>query len=596
MSDNKKERYEDSDLYRIRHSAAHVMAQAVVEKFPEAKYTIGPPVEDGFYYDFDLPRSLTPDDLEVIEKRMRQIIAGGFPFEKKVLSADEARDVFKDQPYKLELIDGLEQGGYDEYGEPLEEIPEISIYMHDTFVDLCRGPHVERTNQINPSAVKLLNVAGAYWRGDENRPMLQRIYGTAWRTADDLEKYLWKLEEAKKRDHRRLGRELDLFSVSEDVGPGLILWHPKGGMVRKLTEDYCRVEHENGGYEFVYSPHIGKGHLWEISGHLDWYKENMYSPLDIEGQKYYLKPMNCPFHIQIYKSRMRSYRDLPLRYAEWGTVYRYERSGVLHGLLRVRGFTQDDAHLFCRADQMPEEIDRVLQFSLNLLRAFGFKEFQAYLSTRNPNKSAGTPEQWEAPTEALRMALERAEVPYQIDEGEATFYGPKIDLKIKDALGREWQLSTIQFDFTLPERFDMTYIGDDGQEHRPYMVHRALLGSMERFMGVLIEHYGGAFPVWLAPVQAILIPIADRHLPYVHEVAEMLEAAGMRVEVDERSERMNAKIRDAQNQKIPYMLVVGDQEVEAGSIALRLRSGENPGPVSVEAFLDRYNHDRETGV
>jgi threonyl-tRNA synthetase len=595
MSENKQERYEDSDLYRIRHSAAHVMAQAVVEKFPEAKYTIGPPVEDGFYYDFDLPRSFTPDDLEVLEKRMRQIIAGSFPFEKKVLSADEARDVFKDQPYKLELIEGLEQGGYDEYGEPLEEKPEISIYTHDTFVDLCRGPHVERTNQINPSAVKLLNVAGAYWRGDENRPMLQRIYGTAWKTADDLEQYLWKLEEAKKRDHRRLGRELDLFSVSEDVGPGLILWHPKGGMVRKLTEDYCRAEHEKGGYEFVYSPHIGKGHLWETSGHLDWYEENMYSPLDIEGQKYYLKPMNCPFHVQIYKSRMRSYRDLPLRFAEWGTVYRYERSGVLHGLLRVRGFTQDDAHLFCRPDQMPEEIDRVLQFSLNLLRAFGFKEFQAYLSTRNPDKSAGTPEQWEAPTEALRMALERAEVPYQIDEGEATFYGPKIDLKVKDALGREWQLSTIQFDFTLPERFDMTYIGDDGQEHRPYMVHRALLGSMERFMGVLIEHYGGAFPVWLAPVQAVLIPIADRHLPYVYEVAEKLEAAGMRVEVDERSERMNAKIRDAQNQKIPYMLVVGDREVEAGTIALRLRSGENPGPVSVDAFLERYNNDMETG-
>jgi threonyl-tRNA synthetase len=595
MSENKQERYEDSDLYCIRHSAAHVMAQAVVEKFPEAKYTIGPPVEDGFYYDFDLPRSLTPDDLEVLEKRMRQIIAGSFPFEKRVLSADEARDVFKDQPYKLELIDGLEQGGYDEFGEPLEEIPEISIYTHDTFVDLCRGPHVERTNQINPSAVKLLNVAGAYWRGDENRPMLQRIYGTAWKKADDLEQYLWKLEEAKKRDHRRLGRELDLFSVSEDVGPGLILWHPKGGMVRKLTEDYCRAEHEKGGYEFVYSPHIGKGHLWETSGHLDWYEENMYSPLDIEGQMYYLKPMNCPFHVQIYKSRMRSYRDLPLRFAEWGTVYRYERSGVLHGLLRVRGFTQDDAHLFCRPDQMPEEIDRVLQFSLNLLRAFGFKEFQAYLSTRNPDKSAGTPEQWEAPTEALRMALERAEVPYQIDEGEATFYGPKIDLKIKDALGREWQLSTIQFDFTLPERFDMTYIGDDGQEHRPYMVHRALLGSMERFMGVLIEHYGGAFPVWLAPVQAVLIPIADRHLPYVYEVAEKLEAAGMRVEVDERSERMNAKIRDAQNQKIPYMLVVGDREVEAGTIALRLRSGENPGPVSLDAFLERYNNDMETG-
>jgi len=585
MAEQEKVKYEESEIYRIRHSAAHVMAQAVVEIFPEAKYTIGPPVEDGFYYDFDLPRPLTPEDLKVIEKRMRQIIAGHYPFEKKVLSAEEARQIFKDQPYKLELIDGLEQGGYDEYGNPLDVKPEISIYSHDKFVDLCRGPHVENTGQINPSAVKLLTVAGAYWRGDENRPMLQRIYGTAWKTSEELEQYLWRVEEAKKRDHRRLGRELDLFSVSEEVGAGLILWHPKGGMVRKLAEDYCRAEHERGGYEFVYSPHIGKAHLWETSGHLDWYQENMYAPLDIDGQQYYLKPMNCPFHVQIYKSRMRSYRDLPLRFAEWGTVYRYERSGVLHGLLRVRGFTQDDAHLFCRPDQMPEEIDRVLQFSLNILRAFGFSEFQAYLSTRNPEKAAGTPEQWEAPTKALRQALIRAEVPYQVDEGEATFYGPKIDIKVKDALGREWQLSTIQFDFTLPERFDLKYIGDDGQEHRPYMIHRALLGSMERFMGVLIEHHAGAFPVWLAPVQAVLIPIADRHLPYAREVATQLKAEGIRAEVDDRGERMNAKIRDAQKQKIPYMLVVGDREVENRQVALRKRSGEKPGPMAVEAFV-----------
>jgi len=585
MAEQEKVKYEESEIYRIRHSAAHVMAQAVVEIFPEAKYTIGPPVEDGFYYDFDLPRPLTPEDLKVIEKRMRQIIAGHYPFEKKVLSAEEARQIFKDQPYKLELIDGLEQGGYDEYGNPLDVKPEISIYSHDKFVDLCRGPHVENTGQINPSAVKLLTVAGAYWRGDENRPMLQRIYGTAWKTSEELEQYLWRVEEAKKRDHRRLGRELDLFSVSEEVGAGLILWHPKGGMVRKLAEDYCRAEHERGGYEFVYSPHIGKAHLWETSGHLDWYQENMYAPLDIDGQQYYLKPMNCPFHVQIYKSRMRSYRDLPLRFAEWGTVYRYERSGVLHGLLRVRGFTQDDAHLFCRPDQMPEEIDRVLQFSLNILRAFGFSEFQAYLSTRNPEKAAGTPEQWEAPTKALRQALIRAEVPYQVDEGEATFYGPKIDIKVKDALGREWQLSTIQFDFTLPERFDLKYIGDDGQEHRPYMIHRALLGSMERFMGVLIEHHAGAFPVWLAPVQAVLIPIADRHLPYAREVAAQLKAEGIRAEVDDRGERMNAKIRDAQKQKIPYMLVVGDREVENRQVALRKRSGEKPGPMAVEAFV-----------
>ncbi len=586
MSKEKQLRYEESDLFRIRHSAAHVMAQAVIEMFPEGKVAIGPPIEDGFYYDFDLPRALTPEDLEVLEVRMREIVAGEYEFEKQVLQADEARKIFADQPYKLELIDGLEQGGYDEYGEPLEEEPEISIYQQDQFIDLCRGPHVVDTGKINPDAVKLLNVAGAYWRGDEKRPMLQRIYGTAWESADELEQYLWKLEEARKRDHRRLGKDLDLFSVNEEVGPGLILWHPKGGMVRKLAEDYCREQHEIGGYDFVYSPHIGKAQLWETSGHLDWYQENMYSPLDIEGQEYYLKPMNCPFHVQIYKSSIRSYRDLPLRFAEWGTVYRYERSGVLHGLLRVRGFTQDDAHLFVQPDRMPEEIDRVLEFSLNILRAFGFNDFQAYLSTRNPEKAAGDPEQWEAPTEALRSALIRAEIAYRVDEGEATFYGPKIDLKVLDALGREWQLSTIQFDFTLPERFNLFFIGEDGQEHRPYMIHRALLGSMERFMGVLIEHFAGAFPIWLAPVQAVLIPIADRHFEYAKKVAELLGKDGMRVEVDERGERMNAKIRDAQNLKIPYMLVVGDREVEGESVSVRLRTEENLGAMSIQTFLD----------
>ena len=591
-----EENYKESELYRVRHSTAHIMAEAVVEMFPEAEIAIGPPIEDGFYYDFDLPRSLTPEDLEVIEVRMREIIAENHEFKKEVISASEARQIFKDQSYKLELIDGLEQGGFDEYGEPLDEQPEISTYTQDTFTDLCRGPHVENTGKINPDAIKLLQVAGAYWRGDENRPMLQRIYGTAWNSATELEEYLWKLEEARKRDHRRLGRELDLFSISEDVGPGLILWHPKGGMVRKITEDYCREEHEKGGYDFVYTPHIGKANLWETSGHLDWYQENMYSPIDIEGQQYFLKPMNCPFHVEIYKSQLRSYRDLPLRYAEWGTVYRYERSGVLHGLLRVRGFTQDDAHLFCRPDQMPQEIDRVLQFNLDLLRAFGFKDFQAYLATRNPEKSAGKPEDWEAPTEALIQALDRAEIPYQIDEGEAVFYGPKIDIKIKDALGREWQLSTIQFDFILPEHFDMTYVGEDGREHRPYMIHRALLGSMERFMGVLIEHYGGAFPVWLAPVQAAIIPIADRHMEYAHSLASQLKGAKLRVQVDDRGERMNAKIRDAQMQKIPYMLVIGDREVEAGTVAVRLRSGENLGAIAVDDFIARVDEDTKNHI
>ena len=591
-----EENYKESELYRVRHSTAHIMAEAVVEMFPEAEIAIGPPIEDGFYYDFDLPRSLTPEDLEVIEVRMREIIAENHEFKKEVISASEARQIFKDQSYKLELIDGLEQGGFDEYGEPLDEQPEISTYTQDTFTDLCRGPHVENTGKINPDAIKLLQVAGAYWRGDENRPMLQRIYGTAWNSATELEEYLWKLEEARKRDHRRLGRELDLFSISEDVGPGLILWHPKGGMVRKITEDYCREEHEKGGYDFVYTPHIGKANLWETSGHLDWYQENMYSPIDIEGQQYFLKPMNCPFHVEIYKSQLRSYRDLPLRYAEWGTVYRYERSGVLHGLLRVRGFTQDDAHLFCRPDQMPQEIDRVLQFNLDLLRAFGFTDFQAYLATRNPEKSAGKPEDWEAPTEALIQALDRAEIPYQIDEGEAVFYGPKIDIKIKDALGREWQLSTIQFDFILPEHFDMTYVGEDGREHRPYMIHRALLGSMERFMGVLIEHYGGAFPVWLAPVQAAIIPIADRHMEYANSVASQLKGAKLRVQVDDRGERMNAKIRDAQMQKIPYMLVIGDREVEAGTVAVRLRSGENLGAIAVDDFIARVDEDTKNHI
>jgi len=592
MAKAKEVPYAESAIYRVRHSTAHVMAQAVSEMFPgAAKIAIGPPIQDGFYYDFELPRPLTPEDLEALERRMREIIAGKHSFQRKVVTAEEARALFADQPYKLELIDGLDAGGLDEYGEPIAEKPEISIYTQDSFTDLCRGPHVKDTGQINPAAVKLLNVAGAYWRGDEHNPMLQRIYGTAWDTAEQLEQHLWRLEEAKRRDHRRLGRELDLFSISEEVGPGLILWHPKGGMVRKLAEDFCRAEHEKAGYDFVYSPHIGKAHLWETSGHLDWYKEAMFAPVEVEGQQYYLKPMNCPFHVEIYKSRARSYRELPLRYAEWGTVYRYERSGVLHGVLRVRGFTQDDAHLFCRPDQMPEEIDKTLAFSLHILRSFGFRDFQAYLATRNPEKAAGEPEQWEAPTEALRQSLERSDVPFQIDEAEATFYGPKIDLKLKDALGREWQLSTIQFDFWLPERFGLTYIGEDGQEHQPYMIHRALLGSMERFLGALIEHYAGAFPVWLSPVQAMVIPIADRHQEYAAQVVEQLRGEGLRATLDGRAERMNAKIRDAQVQKIPYMLVVGDREAEGGQVSVRLRSEENLGPMPTGQFLERIKSE-----
>ncbi|HNZ02410.1 MAG TPA: threonine--tRNA ligase [Anaerolineaceae bacterium] len=585
MSD-KKEVYEESELYRIRHSTAHIMAQAVLEQFPDGKVAIGPAIDDGFYYDFDLPRPLTPEDLEKIERRMRSIIQSRVRFERRVVSAEEARQIFHDQPYKLELIAGLEEGKLDEDGNPVTEKPEISIYAHEGFVDLCRGPHVEVSSQINPAAVKLLSVAGAYWRGDERRPMLQRIYGTVWNNPQELKDYLWRIEEAKKRDHRKIGHDLDLFSSVDEIGAGLILWHPKGAKVRKLVENFWSEEHEKSGYDFVYTPHIGKSQLWETSGHLGFYKENMYSPIDIEGQQYYLKPMNCPFHIHIYKSSLRSYRDLPIRYAEEGTVYRFERSGVMHGLMRVRGFTQDDAHHFCRPDQMPAEIDFVLDFSLHILRSFGFTDIHAYLSTK-PEKAVGEPERWIAAEAALRASLERAGVEYDVDQGGGAFYGPKIDLKVKDAIGREWQLSTIQFDFNNPERFDLTYIGEDGQPHRPYMVHRALLGSLERFFGVLIEHYAGAFPVWLSPVQAALIPIADRHVDYAREVAAELRQAGLRVMVDDRGERMNAKIRDAQNQKIPYMLVVGDKEVENRQVALRLRNGENPGPMAVAEFLDR---------
>jgi threonyl-tRNA synthetase len=588
-----KEKYQDSYLYKVRHSTAHVMAQAVRDIFPEGevKIAIGPPIDEGFYYDFDLPRPLTPEDLELIEEKMRRVLKEDHQFKRRELSAGEAREIFEDQPYKQELITGLESGGVDEYGEPIEETPVISIYKHDDFVDLCRGPHVESTREIDPKAVKLLNVAGAYWRGDENRPMLQRIYGTAWETPEELQKYLHKLEEAKRRDHRKLGRELDLYTTDPEVGSGLVLWKPNGAIIRYLAEDYCKKEHLANGYEFVYSPHIGKKSLWETSGHLAWYQENMYSEIEIDQEEFFLKPMNCPFHIMMYKDGLRSYRDLPLRWAEWGTVYRYERSGVLHGMMRVRGFTQDDAHIFCSPEQMPEEIDRVLTFCLQILRGFGIHEFHAYLSTRDPEKSAGEKARWDDAQDALQAALERAELDYDIDEGEATFYGPKIDLKMIDALEREWQLSTIQFDFNLPERFDLTYVGEDGQQHRPYMIHRALLGSMERFIGVLTEHYGGAFPLWLAPVQAVLIPITDRNIPYVQQAAERLKEAGIRVEVDDRSDRMGAKIRDAEKQKIPYMLVVGDREEEAGTVAPRLRSGEQLDPITVDELLARMQRE-----
>ena len=577
-------KHDEDDLHRLRHSVSHVMAQAVLEKFPEGKVAIGPPIEKGFYYDFELPRPLTPEDLEEFESRMREIIAEGHDFVYQEVSEGEAREIFGEQPYKLELIDGIVSAGTDEYGEPLDEAPKLSIYRSGSFVDLCRGPHVENTKEINPDAIKLLNVAGAYWRGDERRPMLQRIYGTAWESAQELEEFLAWQEEVEKRDHRRLIKDLDLLSFHEEGGAGLAYWHPMGGRIRQVIEDFWRARHREGDYEIVYTPHIGKAQLWQQSGHLGFYRESMYSPMDIDGAEYFLKPMNCPFHILMYKTGLRSYRELPLRWAELGTVYRYERSGVLHGLMRVRGFTQDDAHIFCTPEQIEDEVLRVLRFSLDLLRAFGFADFHVFLSTM-PEKHVGEPERWEQAQESLRKAIDVEGLPYEVDEGGGAFYGPKIDIHVKDALGRRWQLTTIQFDFNMPERFDMTYIGEDGKEHRPYMVHRALLGSLERFFGVLVEHYGGAFPVWLSPVQAVLIPIADRHMDYAYAVAEQLRAAGLWVKVDDSGERMQAKIRDAQMQKIPYMLVVGNREMDAGQVNLRRRDGEVPGAMSVDEFI-----------
>jgi len=566
----------NGQLERIRHSASHVMAQAVLEIFPEGKLAIGPAIEDGFYYDFDLPRNLTPEDLEQIEARMKEIIKGKHPFEYRELEREEALAMFKDQPYKLELIADLPDD------EP------ISIYSHDTFIDLCRGPHVENTARIKANAVKLMSVAGAYWRGDEHRPMLQRIYGTAWNNKSELDAYLKKLKDLEARDHRRLIKELDLVSFHEETGAGLALWHPKGGRMRVVIEDYWRKLHYEGGYEIVFTPHIGRANLWETSGHLNFYRDSMYSPMDIEGQEYYLKPMNCPFHIMMYKSQTRSYRDLPLRWAELGTVYRYERSGTLHGLSRVRGFTQDDAHIICTPDQIDDEILRVLDFSINLLRGFGFEEFRFDLSVRDPatpDKYAGSNDMWQQAEASLARALNARNLPYKRMEGEAVFYGPKIDIHIKDAVGRTWQLTTIQFDFNLPGRFDMTFVGEDGQEHRPYMVHRALLGSIERFFGILVEHYAGAFPVWLMPVQAAVIPIADRHNAYAEQVLAQLHAAGIRAEADLSTDRMNNKIRQAQVQKIPYMLVIGDREQEAQEVNLRLRDGSQPGSLGVADLI-----------
>jgi len=571
-----------ADIERTRHSFAHVMAEAVQHLYGDVKFGIGPAIQDGFYYDFLFPTPITDEDLRAIEKEMRRIIAQNQIFVREEVSKEQARELFRDQPFKLELIEGLEEGS-------------ISIYRQGDFVDLCRGPHVESTRELKPDAFVLKTLAGAYWRGDETRPMLTRIYAYAFASKAELEAYLKMLEEAEKRDNRRLGKELDLFSSHEEAGAGLIYWHPKGGRFRVALEDWWREEHYKNGYEILFTPHIGKSWLWETSGHLGFYKENMYAPMKIDEDNYYIKPMNCPFHIMIYKSQTRSYRDLPLRWAELGTVYRYERAGALHGLMRVRGFTQDDAHIFCTPEQIEDEIEEVLRFSLSMHKTLGFKEIKAYVATKPKGDGAvGDPARWEQAIESLRKAIEKEGLSYEIDEGGGAFYGPKIDLKVKDAIGREWQLTTIQFDFNMSERFQIEYIDADGQRKRPYMVHRALLGSIERFFGVYIEHTAGAFPLWLSPEQVAVIPVAPLFDDYVKEVTAILKQKGIRATAMLSEERMNAKIRDAQNQKIPYMVILGQREKDNRTVSIRLRTGEQENGIALEAFVARVLEKIET--
>ncbi|MSW36434.1 MAG: threonine--tRNA ligase [Actinobacteria bacterium] len=583
----------------LRHSTAHVLAQAVQQLFPEAKLGIGPPIRDGFYYDFDVARPFTPDDLASIEKRMQEIVKSGQRFSRRVVSEDEARAELADQPYKLELI-GLKGGASaDELGDIMEVGgAELTIYDNldsktgeRSWCDLCRGPHVPTTRVI--PAFKLMRSAAAYWRGSEKNPMLQRIYGTAWESRDALKAHLAFLEEAEKRDHRRLGTELDLFSFPDEIGSGLAVFHPKGGVVRRAMEDYSRQQHERAGYEFVNTPHLTKGTLYEISGHLDWYSEGMYPPMELDaeydatgalkraGQKYYMKPMNCPMHNLIFSARGRSYRELPLRLFEFGTVYRYEKSGVVHGLTRARGFTQDDAHIYCTVDQMPGELDSLLTFVLDLLRDYGLDDFYLELSTKDPVKFVGSDDDWDRATETLRAAAERQGLGLVMDPGGAAFYGPKISVQAKDAIGRTWQMSTIQVDFNLPERFELEYTAADGTRQRPVMIHRALFGSIERFFAVLLEHYAGAFPTWLAPVQVVGIPITDGHVDYLQDVARELRAAGIRIEVDSSDDRMQKKIRNAQKQKVPYMLIAGDEDVANGAVSFRYRDGTQKNCVPI---------------
>ena len=567
---------EGREVYR--HSSTHIMAQAVKEVFPTAQITIGPALEDSFFYDFAFERPFTPEDLEKIESRVREIIKRNLPVTRKELSKQEAIQFFQSrgEAYKVELIQGFPEH------EP------ISAYSQGEFVDLCRGPHLPATGHVG--AFKLLTTAGAYWRGDERNPMLQRIYGTSFPTQAELDAYLARLEEIKRRDHRKVGKELDLITIQDEIGPGLVLWHPKGALVRLLIENFWREQHIKDGYDLVYSPHIARLDLWKTSGHVDYYRENMFAPMKLEGSEYQLKPMNCPYHIMIYKSHLRSYRDLPIRYGELGTVYRYERTGVLHGLLRVRGFTQDDAHLFCRPDQIQDEVSRVLDFTFFILKSFGFVDFEIFLSTR-PEKSVGSDDKWVLATDSLEGALKSRGIAFHLDEGGGAFYGPKIDIKIKDALGRSWQCSTIQVDFNNPERFELSYIGEDGKSHQPIMIHRALMGSIERFFGILVEHYGGAFPTWLAPVQAVVMAITDNQREYVNTVVAQLKAAGFRADADLRNEKIGFKIREAEKAKVPYMLVAGDREVQSGTLSVRGRSGANLGNMTGAAVIDLLRND-----
>ena len=592
-----KERYEESLLYRIRHSSAHIMAEAVLSLFPTAKIAIGPAIEDGFYYDFELPRTLTPEDLEEIEKKMVAIVKGNYPFHRRALSADEARQIFQDQPFKIELIDGLEKGGLDENGNPLDEKPEISVYTQDTFTDLCRGPHVESTGQINPKAFKLMNISGAYWRGDEKRPMLQRIYGTVWLTPEELQVHLARLEEAKKRDHRKLGKELEIFTFDEEVGSGLPLWLPNGGVMIEEIEKLAKEMEYKHGYVRVRTPNITKEDLFKRSGHLPYYAESMFPPMEMEGTKYYIKPMNCPMHHKIYAAKPRSYRDLPLRLAEYGTCYRYEKSGELFGLMRVRSLQMNDAHIYCSERQFEREFVDVINIYLEYFKLFGITEYVMRLSTHHPRglgkKYVNNPALWKKTEELVRSAMQHNDIPYVEISDEAAFYGPKIDVQIRSAIGREFTLATNQVDFAQSESFELVFINEQGQEERPLIIHRAPLSTHERLVGFLLEHYAGNFPVWLHPEQVRIIPITDRQTEFATNLSARLHDLNIRASADLDSDRMNAKIRKAQLMKVPYMLVVGDKEIEAGTVALRMRSGEQV-TLPVDEFIARIQDRIQT--